>query len=70
MAKKAETCNSIGQLHVYRSKRCVRNNNNTVGCNTEIKFEPLALRIQRTISMSHIVICGLPNSTIFFHIIS
>jgi hypothetical protein len=30
----------------------------------------VALRIQHAVHMRHIAICGLPQSTIFFHIIS
>jgi hypothetical protein len=30
----------------------------------------VALHIQRAMRMRHIVICGLPSSAIFFHIIS
>jgi hypothetical protein len=30
----------------------------------------IALGIQHAMHMQHIVICGLPSSTIFFHIIS
>jgi len=30
----------------------------------------LALVIQHAMGMSHIVICGLPGCTIFFHVIS
>jgi hypothetical protein len=30
----------------------------------------LALGIQHAMCMRHIVFCGLPNSTVFFHIIS
>ena len=30
----------------------------------------VALGIQRVMLMRHIVICGLPSSTVFFHIIS
>ena len=55
----------IQAMYVYR--RIIWGEKKSI---TYSEFVFLALGIQHSIHMRHIVICGMPGSTIFFHIIS
>jgi len=71
----------MSQGYVQQDKQCMNNVNTEVRsynhcCNgktmsiTYCEFVFVALVIQHAMHMCHIVICGLPGSTVFSHIIS
>jgi len=60
-------------LYVWRNGEARSHNHFCRGKAVSIKYfecVSLALGIQRPMHMRHVVICGVPSSTIFFHLIS